>query len=72
MVARTQRVVIAPPRGKTMLAKRRSPIFFPLAINEVFETIKMHSVAGRHTEDATLMTTPISKSAPYVLGLRLS
>ncbi len=49
-------ILIGPPgAGKTMLAKRLPGILPPLTLPEALETTKIHSVAGRLPENATLI-----------------
>lgn len=49
-------ILIGPPgAGKTMLAKRLPTILPPLSIYEALETTKIHSVAGKLPENATLI-----------------
>ncbi|RYY19825.1 MAG: ATP-binding protein [Chitinophagaceae bacterium] len=49
-------VLIGPPgAGKTMLAKRLPTILPPLTLREALETTKIHSVAGRLPDNATLI-----------------
>lgn len=49
-------VLIGPPgAGKTMLAKRLPTILPPLSLQEALETTKIHSVAGKLPENATLI-----------------
>ncbi|GAA4319296.1 YifB family Mg chelatase-like AAA ATPase [Compostibacter hankyongensis] len=49
-------ILIGPPgAGKTMLAKRLPGILPPLSLQEALETTKIHSVAGRLPENATLV-----------------
>ena len=50
-------ILIGPPgAGKTMLAKRLSSILPPLTLEEALESTKIHSVAGKHAENAALIT----------------
>lgn len=49
-------ILIGPPgAGKTMLAKRLNTILPPMNLHEALETTKIHSVAGRLGDDASLM-----------------
>lgn len=49
-------VLIGPPgAGKTMLAKRLPTILPPLTLQEALETTKIHSVAGKMSDNATLI-----------------
>lgn len=49
-------ILIGPPgAGKTMLAKRLPTILPPLSLMEALETTKIHSVAGKLPENATLI-----------------
>jgi magnesium chelatase family protein len=49
-------ILIGPPgAGKTMLAKRLPTILPPLTLYEALETTKIHSVAGKLPENATLI-----------------
>ncbi|SDL66401.1 magnesium chelatase family protein [Catalinimonas alkaloidigena] len=51
-------IMIGPPgAGKTMLAKRLPSILPPLTLHEALETTKIHSVAGRLSTDASLIST---------------
>lgn len=50
-------IMIGPPgAGKTMLAKRLPSILPPLTLMEALETTKIHSVAGKLGERATLIS----------------
>jgi magnesium chelatase family protein len=50
-------ILIGPPgAGKTMLAKRLPTILPPLTLQEALETTKIHSVAGKLPEHATLIS----------------
>lgn len=50
-------ILIGPPgAGKTMLAKRLPTILPPLTLMEALETTKIHSVAGKLPENATLIS----------------
>jgi magnesium chelatase family protein len=50
-------ILIGPPgAGKTMLAKRLPSILPPLSLQEALETTKIHSVAGKLPENATLIS----------------
>jgi magnesium chelatase family protein len=50
-------ILIGPPgAGKTMLAKRLPTILPPLSLQEALEATKIHSVAGKLAEDATLVS----------------
>jgi len=51
-------ILIGPPgAGKTMLAKRLPSILPPLTLEEALETTKIHSVAGKLTDQAALITS---------------
>lgn len=50
-------ILIGPPgAGKTMLAKRLPTILPPLSLHEALETTKIHSVAGKLPEHASLVS----------------
>lgn len=49
-------ILIGPPgAGKTMLAKRLPTILPPMSLQEALETTKIHSVAGKLGDNASLM-----------------
>lgn len=49
-------ILIGPPgAGKTMLAKRLPTVLPPLSLQEALETTKIHSVAGKLPENASLI-----------------
>lgn len=51
-------ILIGPPgAGKTMLAKRLPTILPPMNLHEALETTKIHSVAGKLGEHASLVAT---------------
>lgn len=51
-------IMIGPPgAGKTMLAKRLPSILPPLTLKEALDTTKIHSVAGKLSSDASLIST---------------
>lgn len=50
-------ILIGPPgAGKTMLAKRLPSILPPLSIEEALETTKIHSVAGKMSNNSSLVS----------------
>lgn len=50
-------ILVGPPgAGKTMLAKRLPTILPPLSLKEALETTKIHSVAGKLPDNATLIS----------------
>lgn len=62
-------IMIGPPgAGKTMLAKRMSGILPPLTLAEALETTKIHSVAGRMSDNDTLMTSRPFRSPHHTIS----
>ncbi|MFZ6664762.1 YifB family Mg chelatase-like AAA ATPase [Peijinzhouia sedimentorum] len=62
-------IMIGPPgAGKTMLAKRLPSILPPLGLNEALETTKIHSVAGRLGDEASLITRRPFRSPHHTIS----
>ena len=62
-------ILIGPPgAGKTMLAKRLPSILPPLSIQEALETTKIHSVAGKLPENATLIAKRPFRSPHHTIS----
>ena len=62
-------ILIGPPgAGKTMLAKRLPTILPPLSLPEALETTKIHSVAGKLPENATLITRRPYRSPHHTIS----
>jgi magnesium chelatase family protein len=62
-------VLIGPPgAGKTMLAKRLPTILPPLSLYEALETTKIHSVAGKLPENATLVARRPFRSPHHTIS----
>lgn len=62
-------ILIGPPgAGKTMLAKRLPTILPPLTIDEALETTKIHSVAGKISKHAGLVTARPFRSPHHTIS----
>jgi magnesium chelatase family protein len=62
-------ILIGPPgAGKTMLAKRLPSILPPLTLQEALETTKIHSVAGKLPENATLVSKRPFRSPHHTIS----
>lgn len=62
-------ILIGPPgAGKTMLAKRLPTILPPLSLQEALETTKIHSVAGKLPENATLISRRPYRSPHHTIS----
>lgn len=62
-------ILIGPPgAGKTMLAKRLPTILPPLSLQEALETTKIHSVAGKLPENATLISKRPIRSPHHTIS----
>ena len=58
----------SPGSGKSMLAKRLSTILPPLQLKEALETTKIHSVAGKMTGHAALLTQRPFRSPHHTIS----
>ncbi len=62
-------ILIGPPgAGKTMLAKRLPTILPPLSLFEALETTKIHSVAGKLPENASLIAKRPFRSPHHTIS----
>ncbi|MCZ2299469.1 MAG: YifB family Mg chelatase-like AAA ATPase [Chitinophagales bacterium] len=62
-------ILIGPPgAGKTMLAKRLPTILPPLSLQEALETTKIHSVAGKLPENASLISKRPFRSPHHTIS----
>jgi magnesium chelatase family protein len=62
-------ILIGPPgAGKTMLARRLPTILPPLTLREALETTRIHSVAGKLPENATLISKRPFRSPHHTIS----
>lgn len=62
-------ILIGPPgSGKTMLAKRLPSILPPLNLHEALETTKIHSVAGKMSRQASLISVRPFRSPHHTIS----
>ena len=62
-------ILIGPPgSGKTMLAKRLPSILPPLCLEEALETTKIHSVAGKMSRYASIISTRPFRSPHHTIS----
>jgi magnesium chelatase family protein len=62
-------ILIGPPgAGKTMLAKRLPTILPPLSLHEALETTKIHSVAGKMSKQASLISVRPFRSPHHTIS----
>ncbi|MCP4123313.1 MAG: YifB family Mg chelatase-like AAA ATPase, partial [Bacteroidetes bacterium] len=62
-------LLIGPPgAGKTMLARRLPTILPPLSLREALETTKIHSVAGKLSSDASLVSNRPFRSPHHTIS----
>jgi magnesium chelatase family protein len=62
-------ILIGPPgAGKTMLARRLPTILPPLSLQEALETTKIHSVAGKLPENASLISKRPFRSPHHTIS----
>lgn len=62
-------ILIGPPgAGKTMLAKRLPSILPPMSLHEALETTKIHSVAGKLGDDASLISRRPFRSPHHTIS----
>lgn len=62
-------IMVGPPgAGKTMLAKRLPSILPPLTLQEALEATKIHSVAGKLSQDASLIAQRPFRSPHHTIS----